>query len=65
MDPDIEPRRVTQTADGVVEGGAVGAQRGAGHDALAMAMDDAGIHPRVQAEVVGVDDEPPHAGVAS
>src|SRR5581483_11736541 len=57
MAADIERGDFTRPAERVVEGGAVGHQGGGGEDAAAVGLDDAFVHVRGKAEIVGVDDQ--------
>ena len=65
VDPDVEVWRAAQAGHRLLERRAARAHRGAGQDPLAMAAQDAGVDPRVQAHVVAAHDEPPHGRLAS
>jgi hypothetical protein len=61
----VQVGRPAQGSHGIVEGSAVGTERGAGDDALEVAAEDARVDAGVEAEVVAAHDEPPHARSAS
>ena len=61
MASDAQPRIFPGQPDGVVESFTNGHQRRARNDAVAKGFEDAGIHAARVAEIVSVDNQPPHA----
>src|SRR3989304_1616122 len=62
MEPDAEPGRLQAVEHGPVQP-RVRYQRGAGDDPPPVGLANAPTHAGRQTEVIGVDDQPPHAGL--
>ena len=65
MNADTQLRAMSGNSHGIVERRAACHQTGATDDSLRMRRQNPPVHRRMQTEIIGIDDQSPHAGVLS